>query len=822
MRKLFFLLASLLLLSGWSCGQQVIVTCASSVCPAGTTITVSANPTTIAVGGTSILKAIDPDVSPAQDVTGQCVWTSSNTAILSISNNIATGVSAGSATANCTIGSVTGSSPVTIGVSSLVITYPTCGTPPCLLPNGINATAYGPIQATASGGTLPYTWSVSSGNFNACFTNGNSAFSSAGVLTQQTAGNVTTGVCTPTLQVADSASHTATIAISLTIQASGCVAGPPNYGCTPTVVQQPGAFAPVAYPFSGQYSTCSPGPYPACSGVDNTLVNDPEPVGSGNSSGLYHNPIMRLTNAGSGCGNYTEPTCPGVKQNQGFEVDTGSGDVYHWNTTGTRLSIVDYGSTNYIYAFDESTMQATFLYSSFGSSTLPNTGTMQLPKQPSWSPTLQYIFYAPSNAGGNADGTQLKKWDTTLTSPFPTPTFIYDFASSPNCLPNTITASTDPMNVGVIGGVDTIFEDSFSTSGTQNTAQYSAAYKVGSGCSVWNASNNTITGDWGTTSGPMVCQNCVLTTTMAVGGMTVTTVGGGVFQYVANVTSSNGFNPGDTITLTGASGFNSTYTLAQVSGNQLEWTTNGGSAGSATGGTFTDNTPSPGTFVIHNNKISKNGTYAIVYVSSCLTTCYNKTSPYIWQIGTNKVWTNCPAASGNDCSGHSTSGNLAFYTQYSTPYWASHPFSTPGTPSAFPPNPFSCNTGNYDHHSGYQDDADFLDDYPFVGAASSGSVGQPNYTFCVQGEVFGLYPPSAGGNAGVFKRFGHTYTTTNGCFGAQYAIGSVSQDGKFYAFTSNMQNLGCMNGAASSCTSTTTCSTSNASPRSDVFIVKLQ
>ena len=819
-----------------SASSAIVLPCPSSgsiYCPVAGSIAVSANPSTITVGGTSQLNAISFDTTNTQNinVTGQCVWTSSNTAVVKVGNGVATGVGPGSASLNCTIGGITATVPVSVTVVTIAIIQPTCGTPPCSLPGGVNGNAYS-FTFLAAGGTAPYTWSITTGSFSACGV----SLASTGVLS----GTASTSTCNATVEATDSLGNTATVQVSLTIGSTACTGGPPNYPCTLTTIQQPGAFAPTVYPFTGQSSTCVPGPYPACGGNDGTIVLDPEPVSSGNNSGLFHNPIIRVTNAATSCGFPLGPGCPAAnKSNISMQVDSGSADVYHWNTTSTRFCIVDTGQTVFFYEFNPSTMAVTPLYSSYGSTTLPNTGTMMLPgKICSYSPTLPYIFYAPSNSTGNLDGMILNKWDTTPTTGAPQPTPIYNFNSSPNCLPSSITSSTDPINVGVIGGVDAVFEDAWSTSGAQNTGRYIAAYKVGSGCSMVQFNSGsvpTVTGDWGSGSTgavPLICANCQFSP------LTISNIS------VSSSCNSFTHTCVGTITLSALAGVN-VGDLLTVSGNSLACTPSGLSALtvspstlqvtaafpvacgglSGTGGTLNDTTPSPGTFTIHNTKISKNGLYAMIYVETCDTgsVCYNKSSPYYWTIGTANVSTNCPNSAGNLCSGHSTTGANNFYTQYATPYFSQHPLATQSPIVSIPASgTFACSSGSPDQHVGSQAMTDGLDDQILVGATTGSLNGTPNYSYCTQNEIFGLFPP-ASANSGQWKRFAHTYNTANGCFGSQNGISSVSQDGKWALFTSMMNGqLGCMNGAASGCTALTSCSLTTPSPRSDVFIVELQ
>ena len=92
-----------------------------------------------------------------QNLTGQATWTSSNTGVATINaGGQATGVSAGTTTISAALAGVTGSSTLTVQSALLAI-----GT--TFLSNGVVNVAY-TATLTASGGTMPYTWSIPSGS----------------------------------------------------------------------------------------------------------------------------------------------------------------------------------------------------------------------------------------------------------------------------------------------------------------------------------------------------------------------------------------------------------------------------------------------------------------------------------------------------------------------------------------------------------------------------------------------------------------------------------------------------------------------------------
>jgi hypothetical protein len=140
-----------------------------------------------------------------QNVTSQAAWSSSKTAVATISGSgLATGVSAGSTTISATLAGVTGSTILTVQAAPLAITTASLAT-------GTVSVAYSATLA-ASGGTLPYTWSVASGALPAGLTL--NAASGAITGTPTTAGSFSF-----TAKVTDAGSpvQTATKALSLTI-----------------------------------------------------------------------------------------------------------------------------------------------------------------------------------------------------------------------------------------------------------------------------------------------------------------------------------------------------------------------------------------------------------------------------------------------------------------------------------------------------------------------------------------------------------------------------------------------------------------------------
>jgi Bacterial Ig-like domain (group 2) len=258
-------------------------------------------PATIVAGATNAFGTSNSPLSQLQDGTANvplpydctrpsnsCYWLTSNPAVATISQvGLATGVSAGTATITYTSlvagYAVTGSALLTVSAAPL-IQIPTCATPPCALPPGTNGVAYS-FTAVATGGTLPYTWSVSSGSFSAC---GVSLNASTGVIS----GTATTGSCTATLTVTDNSGGgdpPASIAVTLSITSTS-MCGPPNYSCSSNstaVIQTP---APPFNTSSSNGTTCVAG---TSNGTGNGLLNSIGYDTSINPSGV--DPYVRVS-----------------------------------------------------------------------------------------------------------------------------------------------------------------------------------------------------------------------------------------------------------------------------------------------------------------------------------------------------------------------------------------------------------------------------------------------------------------------------------------------------------------------------------------------
>ena len=145
-----------------------------------------------------------------QNLSNQVTWASSNTAVATINTSgLATGVSTGTTTISATLAGVSGNSLLTVQRIPLSITT-------IFLPTGVVNMAYtGTLAAT--GGTLPYTWSLAGGSLAPGLT-----LTGSGVITGKPTAS---GIFGFTVQVRDTGSpvQTTNKALSITIAAVSVV-----------------------------------------------------------------------------------------------------------------------------------------------------------------------------------------------------------------------------------------------------------------------------------------------------------------------------------------------------------------------------------------------------------------------------------------------------------------------------------------------------------------------------------------------------------------------------------------------------------------------
>lgn len=534
------------------------------------------------------------------------------------------------------------------------------------LPHATVGTSY-IAQLAASGGAAPYTWSLTGGSLPP----GIAMNSATGALSGSAS---TAGSSTFIAQVTDSKSQSTQQQLTLTVESNPVnngTCGPPAYSCARTDLNP--APLPSTVPNMGNLIGAS------------RVATDPD----------FGSRIARITDASMNTGT----------QNLTFEAGFGgSADANVWNTDSSLLYVQDVFGGIYPLSFDPASMQVSRLYAQ----SFPQTGGMRIGAGGSWSrsdPNVLYSFETRTPS--------ISRYDFTDRNSPPQASGLVDFSAAANCLP----AGFQPIWRG-IGGVsrgDSVFAVAYSNTGTQGSGVYVAAYKVGSGCTVYNTQTGSVSGSWGSTG-------------------------------IVNT---------------------------------------------------------PDRYTIHNVKISKDGNWVVIVGTTCFTT--NCNGPYFWQIGTTNVVT-CQQG----CSGHWTEGNFTWVNNNGSPslgQYQKRPFANASlmqTVIATLPTTLQI---PFDQHPSWNN-ADNNDSYPFLTSTYSPATGSwaPWYN-----EILAISPTT-----GVVSRFAHTFATrASQRFSTKYAIGSVSQDGRFFVFSSDwMGTLGSESGA-STCTVGTDC-------RGDAFVVELK
>ena len=214
----------------------------------------------------------------------------------------------------------------------------------------------------------------------------------------------------------------------------------------------------------------------------------------------------------------------------------------------------------------------------------------------------------------------------------------------------------------------------------------------------------------------------------------------------------------------------------------------------------------PDRWTIHNVKMSKDGNFLIITATSCLSaTC--GVSPYFWQIGTTNV---SFCGQGGSCGGHYTEGYTHWVNNDNSPMSNqvirsfAQVTSVSYLTNSFPP----AITPPFDQHQSWNN-VDPADTVPFLSSTWSSTTPFPAPWY---NEIIAV----AADGSGKTWRFAHSFITAQSqSFSTLYGIGSVSQDGRFFIFSSDwMGKLGSESGAAT-CTIGTDC-------RGDVFVVELR
>jgi len=219
--------------------------------------------------------------------------------------------------------------------------------------------------------------------------------------------------------------------------------------------------------------------------------------------------------------------------------------------------------------------------------------------------------------------------------------------------------------------------------------------------------------------------------------------------------------------------------------------------------TMTGGTSNPDEYTLHEVTGSLNGSFLILAQGTCLNSC-GSDAPFLWQ--TNTVSVIPSNTSGHYCQGYNLfiHGNNSPQGQMAIATIANPPVNTNLITTA---NLGTPGVSALDIHCSWNNDSS--SDTAFVvqantstGALSgigpvNGVVGSFSGPFV--NEILG-YPTSAPGSSSAFiRRFAHSFISAiSASFSAQEAIGTVSQDGRFFMFTSDwMGTLGSSSGGRS-------------------------
>jgi hypothetical protein len=209
---------------------------------------------------------------------------------------------------------------------------------------------------------------------------------------------------------------------------------------------------------------------------------------------------------------------------------------------------------------------------------------------------------------------------------------------------------------------------------------------------------------------------------------------------------------------------------------------------------------------IHNVRMSPSGNYIKINEQCC--------GNWLWQMGTTTVY---EGNTGNTADAHSAIGYTNWVNAHATVYesntveaWYIFPIASNEPSGTVLAEPF----GNDQHM--YWGNDNSTDTAPFLTTTepdtSSGT--NPPITEAWEWEVLAV----ATNGSGTVWRFAHTYDdyNENQTFAGGNAIGSGSQDGKYFAWSTDwLQMLGNTNLTSSSCTVT------SGNCREDVFMVNL-
>lgn len=515
------------------------------------------------------------------------------------------------------------------------------------LPSGITQLAY-VANFSATGGTAPYTWSISSGELPSGLT-----LTSSGEITGTPTAAAQSSFA---VEAMDSSSPRQTASQDFEITITAATSG-----------------------------TGSSGPYK--SRTDHDFIPLPVPLPSvGGATGAgrcitepgYDNVVCRATDIDTlGVGNP-------LTNDQEFETCCGGwADMNLWNSNSTMFFVETNGGAIVTMSFDASTQTATPLYGealySFGS--------------PWWSYSNPEAAYALES--GKDEPVIASVTFSSQTTP-PQPVTIADLATAPNCV-SALAGKTSWSELAMSRDEQTFIVGA--GTGVQDSAIYVIIYNRTNGCRWFNTETRQIGGNWGVT----------------------------------------------------------------------------GTAAT------------PDTYTVHSVRISEDGQTAIITPTAG--SGPGSTDRQFWNIASLTV----TAGDGKASTGHFSTG----YSGYVNPAgdtangdWCKYgmsyrTFANLTDPIYILPTLADCGDTELegDDHASWNND-DTSDKQPFFTSTVTTPYGTPINT-AWQNEILGFSMTSPG----TVWRFLSTYSTgTSQFFSCQVGIGTVSQDGKWFAFTSDWGN----------------------------------
>jgi hypothetical protein len=221
----------------------------------------------------------------------------------------------------------------------------------------------------------------------------------------------------------------------------------------------------------------------------------------------------------------------------------------------------------------------------------------------------------------------------------------------------------------------------------------------------------------------------------------------------------------------------------------------------------------PGRVHIHNAKLSKDGNWVYITWNNCANSSCPDAQPLFWNVPTQKVYLIGTCPSHSPCPAHQAAGYTHFFFEdgNAAPNFDLVPFSNLNSPTLLNPNQPPDFSSPWDQHPSWNNVSN-SDDTPVCTSSFIPPGAPAKFAFAWQDEVLCI----ATDGSGKVWRFAHTFNSDRSQrFSTSEAIGTVSQDGRFFIFSSDwMGTLGSESGSPT-CTIGTDC-------RGDVFIVELK